>query len=88
MFNHSTQNQNVGWERDIKNQLITYKALRDIEEGEELCISYGSRLTFEDADKPVPVDEGDGSQMLLGLRLDGDEEEDEEEGEGEGEKSL
>ncbi|KAF2848952.1 protein methyltransferase [Plenodomus tracheiphilus IPT5] len=55
MFNHSTQEQNVGWIRDTKNLVITYRALRDIPVGEELCISYGSRLTFEDADKPLPT---------------------------------
>ncbi|KAF2117687.1 hypothetical protein BDV96DRAFT_399706 [Lophiotrema nucula] len=37
MFNHSTQNQNVGWERDTERGIITYKALRNIEDGEELC---------------------------------------------------
>jgi uncharacterized protein len=51
MFNHSDIQQNVGWERDIANRLITYKALRDIKEGEELCISYGQRLTFKDSDR-------------------------------------
>lgn len=61
MFNHSTEDQNVGWKRDLANQLVTYSALRDIRGGEELCISYGDRLTFVDADAPVrnierPVD--------------------------------
>lgn len=66
MFNHSTQEQNVGWMRDLRRQVITYRALRDIPTGEELCklrnsidnarmltdlgISYGSHLTFKDAD--------------------------------------
>ncbi|TVY73456.1 SET domain-containing protein [Lachnellula suecica] len=50
MFNHSNIQQNVGWERDIANRLITYTALRDIKEGEELCISYGQRLTFQDTE--------------------------------------
>lgn len=50
MFNHSQLRQNVGWERDIKNLLITYTALREIKAGEELCISYGARLTFKDSD--------------------------------------
>ncbi|PBP21748.1 SET domain protein [Diplocarpon rosae] len=50
MFNHSTLRQNVGWERDVTNLLITYIALRDIKAGEELCISYGQRLTFKDTD--------------------------------------
>lgn len=51
MFNHSTLHQNVGWDRDLKNKLITYLTLRDIHEGEELCISYGQRLTFKDTDE-------------------------------------
>ncbi|TKA73104.1 hypothetical protein B0A55_04843 [Friedmanniomyces simplex] len=50
MFNHSSQNQNVGWIRDLERQVIVYRALRDIGAGEELCISYGEHLTFEDAD--------------------------------------
>ncbi|TVY50044.1 SET domain-containing protein [Lachnellula occidentalis] len=50
MFNHSNRQQNVGWERDLTHCLVTYTALRDIREGEELCISYGSRLTFKDMD--------------------------------------
>ena len=51
MFNHSTMNQNVGWDRDVKNLLVTYITLRDIKAGEELCISYGQRLTFKDKDE-------------------------------------
>ena len=36
-------------------QLITYATLRAVNEGEELCISYGEsgRLGFEDADAEV-----------------------------------
>ncbi|KAG4437633.1 hypothetical protein IFR05_006894 [Cadophora sp. M221] len=54
MFNHSTMHQNVGWDRDIKNLLVTYITLRDIKAGEELCISYGQRLTFKDKDEEEP----------------------------------
>lgn len=36
MFNHSS-NQNVGWERDVHRQVVTYRAIRDIQDGEELC---------------------------------------------------
>lgn len=39
MFNHSTLHQNVGWERDVARGVVVYKALRDIEVGEELCWS-------------------------------------------------
>ncbi|KAF1940845.1 protein methyltransferase [Clathrospora elynae] len=55
MFNHSTQDQNVGWIRDPNRLIITYCALRDIETGEELCISYGSHLTFKDTDTAPPT---------------------------------
>ncbi|KAF2635983.1 SET domain-containing protein [Massarina eburnea CBS 473.64] len=54
MFNHSTQDQNVVWERDTDRLVITYRTLRDIRAGEELCISYGSHLTFKDVDAPTP----------------------------------
>ncbi|KAK8215124.1 hypothetical protein M8818_002134 [Zalaria obscura] len=70
MFNHSSADQNVGWERDIKNQIVVYRTLRDIKAGEELCISYGQRLTFKDADAPQYVDEGDGTQLLGSIQLD------------------
>ena len=51
MFNHSRHHQNIGWKRDADRELIIYSALRDIQEGEELCISYGDRLTFNDIDQ-------------------------------------
>lgn len=63
MFNHSTLHQNVGWERDVKNLHVTYIALRDIEAGEELCISYGSRLTFKDTDEDQEPDFQDWAAM-------------------------
>lgn len=71
MFNHSTQNQNVGWQRDLENNLVVYRALRDIQEGEELCISYGDHLTFIDADKPAEngVAEEDAEDHLSKIQL-------------------
>jgi len=69
MFNHSTTDQNVGWQRDVEKLLVTYRTLRDIAVGEELCISYGSRLTFVDADAAAPIDEGDGSDLLGSIQL-------------------
>ncbi|KAF2719512.1 SET domain-containing protein [Polychaeton citri CBS 116435] len=51
MFNHSRREQNVVWQRDVQRQVIVYRAARDIAAGEELCISYGDRLTFVDADE-------------------------------------
>ncbi|KAG0136736.1 hypothetical protein HOY82DRAFT_473080, partial [Tuber indicum] len=50
MFNHSSLGQNIGWRRDLEKEVIIYTALRDIAEGEELLISYGSCLTFEDVE--------------------------------------
>jgi SET domain-containing protein len=47
MFNHDSQ-PNVGFIRDIPNKLIRYVTLRPIAKDEELCISYGNHLWFED----------------------------------------
>lgn len=47
MFNHDST-PNVGFIRDIPNKLIRYVTLRDIEREEELCISYGNHLWFQD----------------------------------------
>ena len=62
MFNHKRL-PNVAWERNIPMQAIRYFTLRDIEEGEELCISYGPKLWFTDADGPeddvATIDEAD-----------------------------
>jgi SET domain-containing protein len=65
MFNHSTFQQNVGWERYVKNLLVTYTTLRDIKEGEELCISYGPRLTFKDVEEePLDTSPEDWTEVL------------------------
>jgi hypothetical protein len=59
MFNHSTKAQNVRWSRNTEQDYIVYTSLRDIEAGEELCISYGSKLLwFED------VEEHDQAKLL------------------------
>ncbi|KAF2736372.1 SET domain-containing protein [Polyplosphaeria fusca] len=71
MFNHSLQDQNVVWERDTEKLVITYRAARDIEPGEELCISYGNHLTFEDTDAlPDEVEEEDGTDHLSHIQID------------------
>lgn len=69
MFNHSALNQNVGWKRDVKNLLMTYTALRDIKEGEELCISYGSRLTFVDTEAEALKEVEDENEILSRIEL-------------------
>jgi SET domain-containing protein len=67
LFNYSTLHQNVGWTRDLPNLLITYTTLRDIRQGEELCISYGDRLTFVDIDARESRKSIDGDEDLLAM---------------------
>lgn len=61
LFNHSShsEGQNVVWIRDVSQQCIVYTAARDIDPGEELCISYGdnARLWFKDSDARSPTPE-------------------------------
>ncbi|KAI8639680.1 hypothetical protein BD408DRAFT_420909 [Parasitella parasitica] len=54
MFNHNSS-PNVGFIRDIPNNLIRYVTLRRIEKDEELCISYGSHLWFKDDSNANPA---------------------------------
>lgn len=54
MFNHSAQFQNVGWERDLVKEVVVYKALRDIQPGEELCES--RRVLRERGEKNRPLE--------------------------------
>ncbi|KAF1976093.1 protein methyltransferase [Bimuria novae-zelandiae CBS 107.79] len=70
MFNHSREEQNIVWERDLKRQMITYRALRDIRAGEELCISYGDHLTFIDADAPPAPRPEEEIDQLNRIQLD------------------
>ncbi|KAH9810044.1 SET domain-containing protein 4 [Teratosphaeria destructans] len=75
MFNHSKLHQNVGWTRDLRNDMVIYRALRDIEKSEELLISYGNALTFVDADAPSKeeMDEDmakEAEQILSSISLD------------------
>lgn len=65
MFNHSSIRQNVGWKRNLGAEVVVYSTLRDIEEGEELLISYGACLTFEDVEaKQARSDDEDGQDIL------------------------
>ncbi|KAI9797792.1 MAG: hypothetical protein M1833_005295 [Piccolia ochrophora] len=71
MFNHSTLDQNVGWIRDVERQVVTYTTLRNVKKGEELCISYGTSLTFQDVDASASVATNiDGWDMLQHLDID------------------
>jgi SET domain-containing protein len=63
MFNHR-RIPNVAWERSIATQSIRYFTLRDIDEGEELCISYGPKLWFNDVDGLEEEENEDGACVL------------------------
>jgi len=69
MFNHKRR-PNVGWARDIPRQTIRYYTLRDVEEGEELCISYGPKLWFDDADGPEDGNISDKEGNMLSMEVD------------------
>lgn len=70
LFNHSTRRQNVGWMRDVAKKVVIYRALQDVKKGDELCISYGDRLTFVDADaKMVDSDDEDDNAVLARIDL-------------------
>ena len=64
MFNHS-RDQNVGFQRDLEHQTIMFSTLRDIAPHEELCISYGPKLWFEDAEAAETSDERDEDPNVL-----------------------
>lgn len=66
MFNHSNK-PNVGFQRDFDGKLIRYITLREIQPGEELCISYGPNLWFPDMEKEHSQNSnGDGGQTRGG----------------------
>lgn len=69
----------------MEKEVIVYSACKDIEVGEELCISYGAAVWFEDADDDsegnVDVEEDELRRSGLGnIGLMNDEEEEEEMG--------
>jgi SET domain-containing protein len=68
MFNHSARRQNVGWKRNLEAQVVVYTALRDIQEGEELLISYGPHLTFVDVEEAAVTEarEEERAEDVLG----------------------
>ncbi|KAL5346145.1 hypothetical protein ACLOAV_009178 [Pseudogymnoascus australis] len=70
LFNHSQRRQNVGWMRDVSKGVVIYRTLQDVRKGDELCISYGDRLTFVDADaKQVDSDDEDENAALSRIDL-------------------
>lgn len=72
MFNHA-RDQNVGFRRDGEKEVIVYRTLRDVQAGEELCISYGAHLWFEEVDAGrEEVGEWDEELPLEAIRVDKD----------------
>ena len=69
LFNHSAHKQNVGWERDLAAETITYVSLKNIQEGEELCINYG-RLWFPDVDGKLHEEEDDENSILERIEVE------------------
>jgi SET domain-containing protein len=60
----------VGWMRDVGKGVVVYRTLQDVRKGDELCISYGDRLTFVDADaKQVDSDDEDDNAALARIDL-------------------
>lgn len=75
MFNHSKTN-NVGFVRAKDKEIIEYYTLVDVPADTELCIHYGPRLWFDDADGEVDqetakADEDDNTSAdyLIGMDL-------------------
>lgn len=54
------------WKRDLEREVIVYSACRDVQAGEELCISYGDRLWFRDI-------EGEEDEERMNEERGGDE---------------
>ncbi|CAO3628554.1 unnamed protein product [Cunninghamella echinulata] len=74
MFNHD-KNPNVGFIRNFKNNVIKYITLRDIQPNEELNISYGSNLWFDDAnneknDQQIAASDDDDDTWLQTMMID------------------
>lgn len=72
MFNHSYRAQNVGWKRDLERQVVVYTALRDIDLGMELLISYGPHLTFVDVEEMEVNGEAEESALDVLGRIEVD----------------
>lgn len=49
---------------------MRYRALRDIKDGEELCINYGPKLWFVDEDDKGSDEEDDGVERLGRIQID------------------
>jgi tRNA-specific adenosine deaminase 3 len=71
LFNHS-ESPNVSFLLDTARESIRYTTVKDVEEGEEMCIFYGHKLWFEPAGLRTAVtttseEENDGWGGLFGV---------------------
>lgn len=73
MFNHDSQ-PNVGFIRDMDKNLIKYVSLRQIEKEEELCISYGNNLWFQDGSAAAKEESSSEEELLFPYQSDSDSE--------------
>ena len=64
LFNHD-KSPNVDYRKDESRLLICFLAARQITKGDELCISYGSNLWFEDVDGRSDTTEEDLAEDFL-----------------------
>ena len=56
--------------RDVSKKVVVYRTLENVKKGDELCISYGDRLTFVDLDaKLVDSDDEDDNAVLARIDL-------------------
>jgi SET domain len=75
LFNHSSKEPNVNYKVDSANLCIAYStSYKTIYEGEELCISYGTNLWFDDADASISDDNNDhkeyGNDIVLDTKVE------------------
>jgi hypothetical protein len=71
MFNHS-KHPNIGFVINKEKVIVSYTTLRDIRSHEELCISYGNKLWFEDLERYSESSDGNETEdfLLKGFNLD------------------
>ena len=74
LFNHHPSAANVSYELDKKAEAISYRTVRAVSPGEELCICYGAgRMWWESAaqhEPHTPVTESNEIALLGGISLD------------------
>jgi hypothetical protein len=74
LFNHSSSRPNVDYRVSNNESIRFHSGHQPILQGEELCISYGSKLWFEDADGSAEEDssddDDDATTLLARIQID------------------